>query len=193
MSRARNKSKAGLVFILIILIAVIATAAVIVFGVYSNGFESMSARYITVDGTTTSKLGSVKLAVDGDTVFDLKGAGFKAVSWGEYEVKIEANPYSGLEFEADGQPQEYADIDFTEYFAISKISNRIIISEGSYGAGTLLAKKIPGATIKTYAKSAPYKMTVTPQGGKAVTVYLNYNVVDLEGIELNPSEGIIAG
>lgn len=179
--------------IIVCLIVIIAVAAVIVGGIYTNGFQSVKPHYITVNGTVTSKLGSVKLAVEGDTVFDLNGAGFKAANWGEYEVKIEANPNSGIEFEVDGQPQEYADIDFTEYFEITKTGNRITISEGVYGAGTLLAKKIPGAKLTAYATSAPYKMTVTPQGGKAVTVYLNYNVVDLEGIELNPSEGIIAG
>ena len=187
----REKKSTWWIIPVLLLILIAACVAVVTLGVYTNGYESMKTHYVTIDGNVVNNLRSIRLSTDGDTVFKLKGAGFKAAEWGDYTVKIEANSNSGVAFNVDGEPYKYADIDFTELFSIKTADNELTIESGNYGVKYLLDKMYSGADVTAEAKAPPYVMTITPSSGVAFKVFLDY-AVEPEGMELSPSD-IVAG
>ena len=187
----KGKKSTWWIIPVILLVLIAASIAVVAFGVYSNGYESLSPHYVSVDGNVVNNFRSVRLSTAGDTVFKLNGAGFKVADGGDYSVKIEANSNSGVEFTVGDEPYKYADIDFTDLFSIRKADDEITIESGNYGVRYLLDQMYSGANVTAEAKAPPYVMTITPSSGKAVTTLLDY-VVEPGGIQLSPDK-IIAG
>lgn len=159
-------------------------------GVFSNGFESVRTRYVLADGAVVKKNGTVKFA-DSDIKFELTGAGFKAVDWGDYTVSIAANAQAGVEFEVNGEAYAFNDMDFTERFAIEKGSNSFIVKNGEYQLDSVL-KTLYGENLKiknyNYG-TAPYVVTVTASNGKEVFFYLDCGIEKFK-ITLTPSETV---
>lgn len=180
-------------FLIISAVIIIASGAVIGAGIYTNGFESIRTRYVKVDGKEIKKNGSVRLKQNGENIFVLDGAGFKAVDWGEYSVKIETNADYGLGFELAGKPYQYAGIEVTEYLTVRLKEGYFTLSGESNPIR--LMKKIYGSEVKITQKGAPnvsaYIMTVTPSKGKAVRLGLLEYIVEPEGIEM--PGGVVVG
>lgn len=172
----------------VIFIILLAVAIVIPTGIYTNGFESVRTRYLAVDGSAIKKNGSTVLGKE-MTVFELKGAGFKAVDWGEYSVTIETNSEYGIEFTLNGKECQYGGTDITEYFTLAFEKNSFAIT-GDYSVKTIL-KKLYGNGVEITKEVSPsaaaYVMTVTPEKGKAAKVYLVSYFVAPEGIDISPS------
>lgn len=99
--KALNKTLAALAVVVFILLA-----GVIVLAVYSNGFESFAALYVT-DGQAVIN-GSLTLPADGSATLHIKRSGFDK-DIGDYTVEVLPNPEYDFEYTVEGETFGYAE------------------------------------------------------------------------------------
>ena len=100
-------------------------------GRYTNGFESVKPRYITYANRAVNEKDGLTIGEENAEI-TLTGAGFTAVDWGDYEVKITVNPAAGINCTTDKGKIELDGEDLTEVFKIVRYERSFVISGGDY-------------------------------------------------------------
>lgn len=182
------------VCVVIVFLSLVAFWLTVGFGVYTNG-QSFRRHYLTCDGKVLKTESTVDL-YDRSPTFGLTGAGFKYVSWGDYEIKIVVNPAAKATVKSGGEVKPLDGADVTALFNVERSGQTVKIPKDDYNLATVVKTLYgDGAELaRIDAKAPQYKMTVTTgdENKKSFNYYLNYTL-EPTGITINPDGGIIAG
>lgn len=160
---------------------------------YSNGFESFSKLYITVNGKTVKS--EMTLPKDSKTRIEVNRASIKHGGF-DYTVAITPNIENDFKYTVNGEPRKFSEVgELTEAFKIELHDGYFEIACGSDDYGV---KKVLETLHKNQAVELPndfepskfyYNLTIT---GNKRTVSLPFRFyVYITGIEIDPSGGIL--
>ncbi len=160
---------------------------------YSNGFESFSKLYITVNGKPRKS--ELTLPKESVTRIEVNRASFRRGGF-DYGVTITPNIANDFEYTLNGEPRKFSEVgELTAAFDIEQCNGYFEIACGSddYGVKKVLQTLHGNQDVELPNDFEPskfyYNLTVTGNG-KAVTIPLRFYVY-ITGIEIDPPEGIL--
>lgn len=173
----------------VVFLAAVAFGVVVGLGVYSNGYQSFRSRYITCGGQAI-KVGSTVELKEQSSEFTLTGAGFKFVSWGDYDIQITVNPDAQAVYTADETVGTLDDVEVTEFFGIERTGQAFSIENVSLQA--IVERKLgTGATVTEMDTNKPqYIMTVT-DGNSGKSYEYKLHATEPISIEIDPDRIIV--
>lgn len=171
--------------VVVLFLSLVAFGLSMAIGVYTNGYQSIKSRYVAYEGQAVKVGGTIEL--NGETPeITLSGAGFKYVSWGDYEVKIVINPAANAVYTDGEEVFELGEVDVTELFGIVRDGQKVTITADDYSLEAII-KKLYGDNAElteSNAEEPQYKMTVT-DGDGASFEYMLY-AADRISIKIDP-------
>lgn len=185
-----NRITAALIFLVFAL-----TAILVAVGGYTNGFESIQSRYITINGEAVKSEANILIPSSSTAKITLKNAGFsKKTDW-DYSVLIFANASDTTTYTADGESFKLSDVgELTEFFTIEKMASSFTLS-GVESLDEILSRKHNGATIElSEPVRFPFVLSVVDNTDmKALSFYVGLAPASVTGIIIDPPEIIFGG